>query len=83
MRSVLHHPYSIPYTPYSPDLTPSDFYLFGYVKRCLAGFSFDDTDQLLAAVEGVLESIKSDLASGLSRVDVPIKEMYRHQRGVY
>jgi hypothetical protein len=36
---------------------PSDFYLFGYVKRCLAGLSFK-ADQLLAAVEGVLEGIE-------------------------
>jgi hypothetical protein len=43
---------------YSPDLTPSDFYLFGYVKRCLAGLWFEDSDQLLAAVEGVLEGIE-------------------------
>jgi hypothetical protein len=37
---------------------PSDFYLFGYVKRCLAGISFEDANQLLAAVEGVLEVIE-------------------------
>jgi histone-lysine N-methyltransferase SETMAR len=42
---------SAPHRPYSPDLAPSDFYLFGYVKRCLAGISFEDADQLLAAVE--------------------------------
>jgi hypothetical protein len=50
---------SAPHPPYSPDLTPSDFYLFGYVKRCLAGPSFEDADadQLLAAIEGVLEDI--------------------------
>jgi hypothetical protein len=41
--------------PYSPDLAPSDFYLFGYVKRCLAGLSFADADQLLAAVEGIVK----------------------------
>jgi histone-lysine N-methyltransferase SETMAR len=48
---------SAPHPPYSLNLAPSDFYLFGYVKRCLAGLSFEDTDQLLAAVEGVLEGI--------------------------
>jgi hypothetical protein len=47
-----------PHPPYSPNLAPSDFYLFGYVKRCLAGLSFEDTDQLLAAVEGILEGIE-------------------------
>jgi histone-lysine N-methyltransferase SETMAR len=49
---------SAPHPPYSPDLAPSDFYLFGNVKRCLAGFSFEDADQLPAAVEGVLEGIE-------------------------
>jgi hypothetical protein len=47
-----------PNPPYSPDLAPSDFYLFGYVKRCLPYLSFEDADQLLAAVEGVLEGIE-------------------------
>jgi hypothetical protein len=46
------------HSPYLPDLAPSDFYFFGYVKRCLAGLSFEDADQLLAAVEGVLEGIE-------------------------
>jgi hypothetical protein len=43
--------------PYSPDLAQSDFYLFRYVKRCLAVLSFENADQFLAAVEGVLEGI--------------------------
>jgi hypothetical protein len=49
---------SAPHPPYSPDLAPSDFNLFGYVKRCLVDLSFEDADQLLAAVEDVLEGIE-------------------------
>jgi histone-lysine N-methyltransferase SETMAR len=49
---------SAPHPPYSPDLATSDFYLFGHVKRCLAGLSFEDADQLLTAVEGILEGIE-------------------------
>jgi hypothetical protein len=49
---------STSHPPYSPDLAPSDFYLFGYVKKSLAGLPFEDADQLLAAVEGVLEGIE-------------------------
>jgi hypothetical protein len=49
---------SAPHPPYSPDLAPSDFYLFGCVKRPLAGLSFEDANQLLAAVESVLEGIE-------------------------
>jgi histone-lysine N-methyltransferase SETMAR len=48
---------SAPHPPYSPDLAPLDFYLIGYVKRCLGGLSFEDADQLLPVVEGVLECI--------------------------
>jgi hypothetical protein len=48
-----------PHPPCSPDLAPPDFYLFGYVKKCLAGLSFEDADQFLAAGEGVLESIET------------------------
>jgi hypothetical protein len=49
---------SMAHTPYSPDLAPLDLYLFGHVKGCLADLSFDDADQLLAAVEGVSEGIE-------------------------
>jgi hypothetical protein len=49
---------SAPHPPYSHDLAPSDCYVFGNVKRWLAGLSFEDADQLLAAVEGVLECIE-------------------------
>jgi hypothetical protein len=51
MKSAPHH-------PYSPDLAPSDLYLFGYVKRCLAGLSFEDADQVLAAVGRVLKGME-------------------------
>jgi hypothetical protein len=49
---------SAPRPPYSPDLTPSDSYLFRDVKRGLAVLSFEVADQLLAAAEGVLEGIE-------------------------
>jgi hypothetical protein len=49
---------SAPHAPSPPDLAPSDFYLFWYVKRCLARLSFEDADQLLAVVKGVLEGIE-------------------------
>jgi hypothetical protein len=51
--------------------------------RDVSQASFEDADQLLSAVECVREGIESDLASCLSRVDEPIKEMYHYQWGVY
>jgi hypothetical protein len=44
--------------PYSPDLAPSDFYLFEDAKRCLEAISFEGTGQLLAAVKGVLQGFE-------------------------
>jgi hypothetical protein len=43
---------------HTPDLAPSDFSFFRDVKRCLAGLSFEDGDQFLASVKGVLEGIE-------------------------
>jgi hypothetical protein len=49
---------SPPYPRDSHDLALSDFYLLGNVKRCLAGISFGNADELLAAVEGLLEGLQ-------------------------
>jgi hypothetical protein len=57
--SILHTPYPILHAPYSLDFAQSDFYLFGYIKKCFTGLSFEDADQLLAAIEGVLEGIEN------------------------
>jgi histone-lysine N-methyltransferase SETMAR len=39
-----------PHPPYSPDIAPSDFYLFDHVTNRLAGASFADADELFEAV---------------------------------
>jgi hypothetical protein len=49
---------SAPHPPYSPVLVLLDFSLFGYVKSCLPGLSFEEADQLLAAVAGVRKGIE-------------------------
>jgi hypothetical protein len=43
---------------YSPDSAPSDFYLFGYVKHCLRGQSFEAVDELFSSIEAVLRDIE-------------------------
>lgn len=47
----LEHP------PYSPDIAPSDFFLFGYLKNMLQGYEFDDEKQLYDKVNELLYSI--------------------------
>jgi hypothetical protein len=37
-----------PYLPYSPDLAPLDFFLFGFLKGKMQGLEFDSPEALLA-----------------------------------
>jgi hypothetical protein len=47
-----------PHLPYSPDLASADFYLFGYIKRCLASRSFESADELLETIRRILGDIE-------------------------
>jgi hypothetical protein len=40
----------LPHPPYSPDLAPSDYHLFGSMKRLLVGKRFRINDEVIAAV---------------------------------
>jgi histone-lysine N-methyltransferase SETMAR len=46
--TVLSHP------PYSPDLAPSDYHLFGKLKDSLRGSKFEDDESLVAAAKNCL-----------------------------
>jgi transposase len=46
-----HHP------PYSPDLAPADFFLFGYVKRKLMGYHAESPSELLICIRVILSEI--------------------------
>jgi len=50
----------LPHPPYSPDLAPSDFYLFGEIKRRLAGKNIMNPDQLLDAIQAVTKDISKE-----------------------
>jgi hypothetical protein len=41
----------LPHPPYSPDLAPSDYHLFGPMKRILGGKRFWNNDEVIAAVQ--------------------------------
>jgi histone-lysine N-methyltransferase SETMAR len=63
-----------PHPPFSPDLAPSDFYLFGKVKTALRGQIFEEENELVAAVREVLATISRDelesvFADWLRRLD--------------
>jgi hypothetical protein len=48
----------VPHPPYSPDLAPCDFYLFGHIKGGLAGASFEELDQLLHTIDTIFQFIE-------------------------
>jgi hypothetical protein len=41
---------TVPHPPHSPDLTQSDFWLFGHIKTSLAGRVFNDVNEFFDAV---------------------------------
>ena len=49
--SLLKHP------PYSPDLAPSDFWLFGFLKEKLKGSSFETREELVCSISKILTQI--------------------------
>jgi histone-lysine N-methyltransferase SETMAR len=46
--------------PFSPDLAPSDFYLFGKAKTAMMGTTFEDDNQLFQVVMDALHRIPRD-----------------------
>ena len=53
--------YILPHPPYSPDLAPSDFFLFGYMKKKFEGVKFNSIDELIDAIQSVFEEIKPEV----------------------
>jgi hypothetical protein len=47
----------VPQPPYSLDLAPCDFFLFGYLKQHLEGKHFTREDEVIAAVRVVSDKI--------------------------
>jgi len=50
----------IPHPAYSPDLSPSDFFIFGYMKHQLQGHSFGTREELFDAVQRILYEIPKE-----------------------
>ena len=49
-----------PHPPYSPDIAPSDFFLFGYVKEKLKGHVFNDINDLKEKIVEIIMSISAE-----------------------
>ena len=44
------------HTPYSPDLTPSDYWLFAELKRMLQGKRFSSNEEVISETEAYFEA---------------------------
>ena len=49
-----------PHPPYSPDIAPSDFYLFGNIKKKLEGAMFNSREELFERLVEILNAITRD-----------------------
>jgi histone-lysine N-methyltransferase SETMAR len=72
-----------PHPPYSPDLVPSDFFLFGDVKRQLSGYSFNHADDLSTAVQEILDSFDKPSLVGVFEEWVRRLEQCIETKGEY
>jgi hypothetical protein len=50
----------IPAPAYSPDPSPSDFFLFGMLKERVSGTSYNSPDELISAISGLIASLPKD-----------------------
>jgi hypothetical protein len=55
---IENHIGCVPHPSYSPDLAPSDFWLFDHVKTSLVRQTFDEPEQLLEAITEFLNEIQ-------------------------
>ena len=46
----------LPHLPYSPDLAPSDYWLFAELKKMLQGKRFDFNEEVIAETEPILRA---------------------------
>jgi hypothetical protein len=59
---------SVPHLPYSPDLAPSDFWLFRRIKTGLAGRSFAEPEELFFLSRGIQKFLEGIPAAELTVV---------------
>ncbi|GFO44908.1 histone-lysine N-methyltransferase SETMAR [Plakobranchus ocellatus] len=50
----------LPHPAYSPDLAPSDFHLFGPLKRHLGGMAFETGDDLISELRNWFDNLDVD-----------------------
>ncbi|GFO06034.1 hexosyltransferase [Plakobranchus ocellatus] len=70
---ILFHP------AHSPDLAPSDFHLFGPLKRHLGGMAFETEDDLISELRNWFDNLDVDFYQFAA---VALAKMHRSPRGL-
>jgi histone-lysine N-methyltransferase SETMAR len=69
--------------PYSPDLAPSEFFLFGYIKHCLQGIAFLSREEFLAAIHEIVKAIPRPTLEDVFRHWMERLESLSQNNGAY
>ncbi|GBP20642.1 Histone-lysine N-methyltransferase SETMAR [Eumeta japonica] len=72
----------IDHPPYSPDLAPSDYFLFSNLKKELRGRRFVDDNQMKMAVESQRKGIFFGRFEGVIHQILPERKLYVGRRGL-
>jgi hypothetical protein len=65
----------IPHPPYSPDLSPCDFFLFPKMKLKLKGHRFDTIEEIQAESQRVLETDRKALPGSVPKMEETVGPM--------
>lgn len=73
-----NHMERIPHPPYSPDISPCDFWLFGYLKECLKEKLYDTEEELVNEIyiawnSVTFETLQNVYKEWIIRLDYVIK----------
>ena len=55
----------LPQPPYSPDISPNDFFLYGYIKEKLKGSHFTSREDLISSIVEIIQKIDKSVWSSI------------------
>ena len=72
-----------PHPPYSPDIAPSDFFLFGYIKNKMEGQSYESRKEVKKCITDILQQIPTDMLKRVFEEWERRLEQVIHTKGEY
>jgi hypothetical protein len=79
-----HNPLNrLPHPLYSPDISPSNFYLFGKAKRSLVSWEIIDEINLLEELTEILNGISDSELQRIFRRGIEYIEKYWRRKGLF